>query len=225
MANWQLKLWSDAAAWHGLPCGGLDCHSICLTISGASPRRAFRGFPTVSSPPLLSSLPPAAYAKPKQQEQKKKKNRECVIKKRSKNLQNFSVARRAQSGNFHTERDDWAGEGGRRRTKQQWNWKSYTHTQWQQQMRLHIGGFWASAMSFCHSYLDLASTPHPVPHLTTRSWLLQQDKPISMCFKYFANQKPSKSCSCNSLRCHTRVSLALSPAPIGCVWICVDKFA
>lgn len=92
-------------------------------------------------------------------------------------------------------------------------------------MRLHIGGFWASAMSFWHSYLDLASTPHPVPHLTTRSWLLQQDKPISICFKCFANQKPRKSCSCNSLRCHTRVSLALSPAPIGCVWICVDKFA
>lgn len=92
-------------------------------------------------------------------------------------------------------------------------------------MRLHIGGFWASALSFWHSYLDLASTPHPVPHLTTRSWLLQQDKPISICFKCFANQKPSKSCSCNSHRCHTRVSLALSPAPIGCVWICVDKFA
>lgn len=53
-------------------------------------------------------------------------------KKRSKNLQNFSVARRAQSVNFHTEGDDraeGAGEGQSSNEIERASVHTHTHTQ------------------------------------------------------------------------------------------------
>lgn len=86
-----------------------------------------------------------------------------------------------------------------------------------------FGGFWASAAS--HSPLA-PSTPPPFPPLaTTRWWLLQQDKPISICFKCFANQKPNKGEReiervATSLQLpHACVSASLSLTPCGFAWL------
>lgn len=194
--------------WHGLPwlCSRLLPLHLSNHFRSCAARRACWGYHPdnllLLSPPPLS---PAAYAKPKQK-------RKCIIKKIKKLATFFFSCSACTKRKLpHGKRRQGGGQGGEAGVSSSEIERASVHTH----THPHI-----NSLPHRHTQREsVFASPHPrLP--TARSWHLQQDKPISICFKCFANQKPSKRCS--SCNCHMRVSsLALSPWLTDCVWICV----